>query len=165
MTNPSNDYDSYIPVYNDLPQDWGESRVFLVEQLREMTNGINARELAIYVNDEELTGGQFVRGAASPPQFRNIFRKVIDFGALPNATAKSIQHFITFSANTLVIKHHAWANDPASNLAIPIPYVNVANPADGVQLDVDGTNVTITTTSDYSNYTSTFVVLEYIQEP
>ena len=169
MSTPSNEFDTYIPVYNDLPEEWEESRTFLVEQLREMTEGINAREVAIYIDTEQLTGGQFIKGTANPPQFRNIFRKVIDFGALPNTTAKTVAHGITTTANTRIISRNAWANDPgASDLtaAIPIPYVNVTTPTDGVQLDVDNTNVTITTTTaNYTNYTSTFVILEYIQEP
>lgn len=166
MSTPSNEYDTYIPVYNDIPENWEESRQFLVEQTREMTNGINAREVAIYVEDEQLTGGQFVKGTATPPQFRNIFRKVVPFGALPNAGAKSVPHNITLSPDTLIIKHHAWGNDLVGNLSIPIPYVNVLNPADGVQIERIGANITITTTTgNYINYTSTFVILEYIQEP
>jgi hypothetical protein len=45
---------------------------------------------------------------------------------------------------------------------IPLPY---ASPTlvNNIQLSVDATNVTITTGIDYSAYTVTYVILEYIK--
>ncbi len=101
---------------------------------------------------------------------RQVFRKVIAFGALPNAGTKSVAHgidtlpqdlpnnYIGFSFTRI----YATATDPVNELYIPIPYAsNVA--ANVIEINVDATNVNITTASNKTAYTITYVVLEYIK--
>ena len=166
--NNSQQLESYVPVYDTCPEDWEEARGFLTEQLKKISNAVNIREIGWFLDEELLSGktlfpGVNVQGNASPDQNRQILRKVIDFGALPNAGTKSVAHGIVFDANFSLVQMWAASTAPSS-AAIPIPYVEVQNPTGAVQLYMDTTNINITTDSDRSAYTRTFVVIEYIQE-
>jgi hypothetical protein len=49
-------------------------------------------------------------------------------------------------------------------LAIPIPYSSTTNIDNNISIQVDDTDVNITTAADYSVYTICYVVLEYIKQ-
>ena len=53
---PSNDFDTYIPVYNSIPEKWEDAREFLVERMREVADGVNARDYGLYIDREILNG-------------------------------------------------------------------------------------------------------------
>lgn len=170
MTIPidSQNLETYVPVYDAIPEKWEEARSFVVEQLKKISEGVNRREIGFYLDQELLTGGSFIPGVniveegGTSQQFRSILRIVVDFGPLPNTGTKSVPHEITFDANFTLIKLWASATDPVGLVAIPIPF---AQPAGlNVQLLMNQFNVVITTTSNLSNFTRCFVFIEYIQE-
>lgn len=84
-----------------------------------------------------------------------VYRKVIDFGALPNATTKSVAHGLTGIGE--IVSLRAIANDSAASAfvkALPMP----------TQLDslaIDTTNVTIVTSADLTAYEQAYAVIEY----
>lgn len=86
-----------------------------------------------------------------------IYRKVVNFGTLPNTTTKSVSHGITNYAKMVSIKGIA-INQGAGN-TIPLPYV-VTN-GEICQLYVKNENVIVVSNSDYSEYTQAYVILEY----
>lgn len=167
MTFSSQEFESFVPVYDMVPDKWDDARGFFVEILRKISTAINAREIGFFLDEELLSGKSFFPGTVipgnNPGQFRQIFRKVIDFGALPNTATKSVAHGIKFDSNFTLIQMFASATDPVNLLAFPIPFV--ANPvANSIQIYMDATNVNITTQDDKSSYTRVFVVIEYMQE-
>ncbi len=84
---------------------------------------------------------------------------VVDFGALPNATTKNVAHNIVgWNDQFRLVRAYGAATDPIGLEALPIPN-------DGIFLKNNSTNVTITTTADFSAFTSSTVVLEYTKEP
>lgn len=166
--NPNN----FIPESYIFPEDnFEEYDVKLREYLNNIAAAVNTKDSGLYDSEEVVTGQQFLptfsTTTAGNLNYRNVFRKVIDFGALPNATTKNVAHGISTTQDFSIVRLYATATDPgASTLqaAIPIPYVNVAAPADGVQLAMGATNVAITTTTaNYTIYTRCFVVVEYIK--
>jgi len=168
--NTSQQFESYVPVYDTCPENWEEARQFLVEQLKKISNAVNIREIGWFLDEELLSGKQFIPSVSSgitqgtAPQYRTILRKVIDTGTLPNSGTSTIPHGIVFDANfTLMQLYGAATEPPPGTTAIPLPYVD-ANPANNIQLYIDGTNVIIVTTSNQSKYTRSFCVIEYIQE-
>jgi hypothetical protein len=128
-----------------------------------MTNAINIREIGWMLDEELLSGQQFYPGTVNPGQYRSILRKVIDFGALPNATTKSIPHGITFDSSFSLIGLTASATDPIALVALPIPYASNVGSRE-IEINIDATNINITTAFDYSAYTRCYVFLSYIQE-
>src|SRR5271157_192397 len=99
MSVSSQEFESYLPVYDTIPEKWEDGREFLVEELKKISNAINAREIGWFLDEELLTGKAFIPGTIvpgnNPSEFRQILRKVIDFGTLPNTGPKSVAHGIT----------------------------------------------------------------------
>jgi hypothetical protein len=171
MTIPidSQNLESYVPVYDAAPKTWEEGMPFIVEQLKKLANAVNAREIGFFLDQELLSGKSFIPGVnivtdgGSSQQFRTVLRKVIDFGALPNTTVKSVAHGITFDANFTLIQMFASATDPTNLEALPIPY-DSAGLGQGIAMNMDATNINILTQSNRSTYTRCYVVIEYLQE-
>jgi len=171
MTTPQDStfFDAYVPVYDTVPETWEEGRQFLIEHLKEITNAVNIRTIGWLLDEELLSGQQFIPSANANQEYRSVFRKVIDFGALPNAGLKSVAHGITCDANFTLIDLWAAATQPPivappqAFAAIPIPF---SSPTlnENIKITMDNTNINITTAINYSTYTRVFVVCEYIQE-
>lgn len=163
------DQETYVPVYDMVPEKWESARQFLTEQLRRISNGVNIREVGTYVFEQQVTGKQFQPGVTDPANpvtsesFRTIFRKVINFGALPAAGIKSIPHGITFDSNFTLIQLWGASTDPTNKLAINLGH---AAPAlvNEIQLYMDATNVNVEVGSNRSTFTRTYIVIEFIQE-
>lgn len=166
----SQNLESYVPAYDEVPKTWEEARPFIVEQLKSLANATNVREIGFMLDQELLTGKSFIPGVnivsdgGSSQQFRSVLRLVVDFGALPAIGTKSVPHGITFDANFTLIQIWASATDPNGLIAIPIPYAEPNQSQNSVALTMDATNVNITVGINRSNYTRCFVFIEYIQE-
>jgi len=104
-----------------------------------------------YSTDEIVTGDTWIDG-------KTIYRKVISFGTLPNATTKNVAHGIT--GLTRVVEFSGSAiNGTTDQVALP----HVSNTATwDIQLNVNATNVSIVTANNYAPYTG-YVILKYIK--
>lgn len=172
MTTPldSQIFESFLPVYDAIPDKWEDARPFIVEQLKRIALAVNVREIGWFLDEEVLSGKAFIPGVtalsnlSTSQVFRQVLRKVIDFGTLPNAGTKSVPHGIVFDNNFTLVQMYAAATDPVAFLALPIPYVDPITLANGIRLDMDATNINIRTAANYTAYTRTSVVIEYLQE-
>jgi len=144
-----------------------ELLVRLYQNLNNMAQALNVKDSAIY-NTQEFVNGQlyFANPAlnstsTTAPRMRQVMRKVINFGALPNTGTKTAAHGITVNSSTTLTRAYASASDTTGNNYIPIPY---ASPTlvNNIELKVDGTNVTIITGSNRSAFTVCYVVVEYL---
>ena len=166
---PSNDFDSYIPVYSSIPEEWEDSRQFLTERLRELTDGVNARDFAQYIDRNTLNGQLWLPGTGNV--LRDNFRKVINIAPLPDfgvTSPKNVAHGITFSEDTCITRFYGAASNPAASdltSGIPLPFVDMPGAAH-IGIEIDGTNIIITGdgSTDYSAYTCAYVVVEWIDE-
>ncbi|HWQ08506.1 MAG TPA: hypothetical protein VN436_05350 [Holophaga sp.] len=86
-----------------------------------------------------------------------VFRKVIDFGALPNAAAKSVAHGITGETQFI----DAYVVLYSGLHALRIPYAD-PTPANCISMYVDVTNVVIGAGNNRSA-SRAYAVLEYIK--
>lgn len=172
MTAPSDNQvlESYVPVYDVVPEQWKDARPFIVEQLKRIANAVNIREIGWFLDEELLSGKAFIPGVnasstgATSQIYRQILRKVINFGALPAAGTKSVAHGITVTNNFTLTFMGAYATDPVALTAFPIPYCDPAALANGVSLNMDATNVNIKVGANLSAYTRCYVTIEYLQE-
>lgn len=128
-----------------------------------------------YYSQEEFVNGQLfypdysrVNSANSAPAtFRQIYRKVIDTGALPNTGTTNTAHGITFlpaAGNTtfLFTRIYGCATDQANRIALPLPYASPTD-ANNIEVQVDATDVIITTGSNRTAFAKSHVTLEYIK--
>ncbi len=164
----SQNFESYVPVYDVAPQTWEEGMPFIVEQLKKLANAINAREIGFFLDQELLSGKSFIpginieSGGGSSQQFRSVLRKVIDFGPLPNTGVKSVPHGIFIDANFTLVQLYGAATDPIGLTSISLGHA--AGPPNQVSINLDATNINVNAGSNRSNYTRSFVVIEYLQE-
>lgn len=143
-------------------QDFREFLVLQTQAFNNISRILNLKETGYYLPVEIVNGQQWFTNSSVEPT-RACYTTVVNFGTLPNAAAKSVAHGIVgISANTTFTTMYGAASNTAAQLYKPIPYVNlVAN--NSIQLDVDATNVTITTGIDYTAYTTCYVVLKYLK--
>ena len=102
---------------------------------------------------EEQAVGTWIDG-------KTIYRKVINFGALPNATKKEVQHNISNISNFTKIEGIAIRNDGTKfTQSLPLVYKN-AEMFYNTSLAVDNTKIEIQTDGDRSIFNG-YVTLEY----
>jgi hypothetical protein len=147
-----------------------EILVRLYQSFNSTSLSMNTRDAGYYVQEEFVCGQIYYPNPANTSttgtrpagaEFRQVFRKVIDFGALPNNATKSVAHGIMITSGFSFTRIYATATNP-STAFIPIPFAS-STAGDIISLDVYATNVNITTASDKTAFTITYVVLEYIK--
>lgn len=130
---------------------------------------LNTKTSGWYVLEEIMNGEVLFPTAASRTSnnvettYRQIFRKVVDFGALPDNSTKSVAHGITITGETRFKAIYGAANDPVNFTYKPIPHAS-PTAAQNISLDVDSTNITITTGANLTDFTDVYIVLEYVKQ-
>ncbi len=146
-----------------------ELLVRLYQNINNIATVLNLKDTGYYALTEFINGQLYFNDPAIPltsvsnPAFRQVFRKVIDFGALPNAGTKSVAHGLTITSGFRFTRIYATASDPIGMNYIPIPYASPTD-ANNIELNVDATNVNIITGSNRTAFTTTYVVLEYVKQ-
>lgn len=163
----SSDLEAFVPIQNRLPEEWEEARNVLTEALRETAEGVNVRDYAYYIDIEAPNGQTWFPDAG---EFRSGFRKVIDVSPLPNfgvTNPYSVPHGITTTANTKITRLYGAATDPGATTltsGIPLPFVDTTAGANPIRIEIDATNVVLSGSGDYSNYTTAYIVVEWLDE-
>jgi len=145
-----------------------ELMVRLYQQINNIAVVLNTKDTGQYQLSEFVNGQLYFSdpalnsSTALSPQDRQVLRKVINFGALPNAGTTAVAHGITCTVKTTFTRIYGAASDTAGKNYIPLPYASPIA-ADNIELKVDATNVTIITGSNRTNFTITYIVLEYLQ--
>lgn len=101
-----------------------------------------------YSTNEVKTGGTWIDG-------KPIYRKVVDFGALPNATTKNVAHGVS---NIGDITHIYGVAHSSAKMTIPLPY------ARGIPIILYATQDDVAieiSTSDYVEFTRSEITIEY----
>ena len=104
-----------------------------------------------YSLQETFTGKTWIDG-------KPIYRKVINCGALPNNTTKNVTHNISNLSNVIFANGISYSSGTGNYF--PIPYSADTLQAQ-VKMWVTNTDVSLQTLSDRSNYTTTYIILEY----
>jgi hypothetical protein len=144
-----------------------ELLVRLYQNINNMCVALNLKESGLYYLQEFVTGQVLFPNPAmiNPnPEGRQIFRTVLNFGALPNATTIAVPHSITVTNATTWVNVYGVATNPVSLLGIGIPYTSTSAVIDNIEWAIDATNFYITTGIDYSAYTRTVITIEYVKE-
>jgi hypothetical protein len=139
-----------------------ELLVRLYQNMNTIALSLNIRDAGYYPESEFINGQLYF--PASGQNYRQVYRKVIDFGVLPNTGTKSVAHGIDMSAaptQFTFTRMYATASDTTNQDFIPIPYAAASGT---ISLSADDTNVYITTTSNRSSFDTTYVVLEYLKQ-
>ena len=174
------DFGSFIPTTNVWDVDeihstevtspaFKELLVRLYQNLNNQAFAINIKDSGYYYTSEFVNGQAFfpdptlTSASTTTPTMRQVFRKVINFGALPNTGTTAVAHGITMTDAYTFTRIYGSATDTTAHEYLPLPYAS-STAASNIELKVDGTNVTIITGSDRSAFNATYVVLEYLKQ-
>ena len=147
---------SQLPISIELPEDDKEFRYKMNDLYQKIASSLNSKEGGLYLPQEKTTGQQYF-DTLNPQKNKNVYRMVVDFGALPNTSSKSVAHNIQgWDASYRLTRAYGATTDPVAIISCSIP--NAA-----IQLDINSTNVIVTTTSDLSAFTSTTITIEYLK--
>jgi hypothetical protein len=141
----------------------------LYQNLNVMSLVLNQKDTGYYVDQEYVNGQQFFPdpklnlNSSAEPIYRQVFRKVINLGALPNATTKTIPHNIIIQSNYTLTRLYGAATNTSATSLIPLPF---SSPTlnQNIQLELTDTNIIITTGIDRTSYTTCYVVIELIKQ-
>lgn len=155
-------FESYLPLYDSIPEKWEEGRTFLVEALKKISDTVNAREIGWFLDEELISGKQFIptattnTGADPNQQFRTVLRKVVDVAppGVPLVAGLNAPraHGIVFDANFTLID--LWVAGTNSTTF-------TARDISGNDVVMDATNLVITSPQAFDR---AFAVVEYILE-
>lgn len=142
-----------------------ELLVRLYQNLNLMQLNLNIKDSAYYDTNEFVNGQLFPPSSSTPSSEtsainrRQVFRKMIDFGALPNTGTKNVAHGIDITTGFSFTRIYGCASDTTNLLYTPIPNAN-----SDIRITLTATNVVLTTSANYSSYDTTYVVLEYLKQ-
>lgn len=159
---PQNSQQSFLPTTIILPplEKADEFNYVLTDFIKKIISSVNAKDIGQYVL-QEIQNGQVFFISNDNQNFRSIYRKVINFGALPNSTTKLVQHGIQITDQLRFTRIYGCANHP-NNEFLPLPFSSSVL-AENILLQVDNQNVIIETAQDYSAFTDSYVILEYFK--
>ncbi len=148
-------FESYVPVYDVVPEKWEDAREFLVEHLKKISNAVNAREIGWFLDEELLSGKQFFPSGVltgTNQQFRTILRKVVDVSPLVAGVNPGDNHGIVFDSNFTLID--LWVSGTNSTTL-------TSRRITGNDVIMNSTQIVITSPQAFDR---AFAFIEYIQE-
>jgi hypothetical protein len=154
------DVDVTSPAFKEL-------LVRLYQNINNISLVLNLKDTGYYLNQEFVNGQLFFPNPAynsstpEDPGFRQVWRLLVNFGALPASATKSVPHGLIVNSGYTFTRIYACASDTTGFNYIPIPYAS-ASGTTNIELSVNATEVTITTASDRSNFNICYVILEYL---
>lgn len=104
-----------------------------------------------YSTSEIDTGYTWVDGS-------KIYKKTLNFGALPNSTSKTLSIGAANVGNYIGIEAVAWTT---SNTTICLPYVNTSNATYQVSIYIDSGNVIVTAGDNKTTYSNCYITVYY----
>ena len=132
----------YIKATSGLAENQQEN---VLNDTKNYVDGTNS-----YSTNEVKTGGKWIDG-------KPIYRKTISCGALPNNTTKNVAHGIENLERVIKTEGYSVGSAGSAGSFIPVPYVSGVPMA----MYVDMTNLVLQTSGKYSNYSDTYVTIEY----
>lgn len=115
-------------------------------------DGVDIKTIRAEYSATESLNGEYWMGYP-------VYCKVINFGALPNATSKSVAHNI--SGSFYIKDMYGVTTNGTNNLHVPA--TSTATIGAQNTLNCTAANIVITTGTDGSSYTKTYITLEYIK--
>jgi len=142
--------------------------VRMYQQLNTIALAINTKDTGYYPQFEMVNSQLWFPDptlsseTTQQPSYRQVIRKVINFGVLPNTGTTSVAHGITFTLKSRITRLYGVATNPSAPSYLSLPYAS-PTAANNIELNCDGTNVNVITGSNRSAYTTTYIVIEFIR--
>lgn len=105
-----------------------------------------------YSTSEVDTGAKWIDGSA-------IYKKTINFGALPNNTTKNVSHNISNLSKILKIEGIAINSD--ADRIFPLPFASETSLVNAIEVWASATVVSVQSGIDRSGFTESYITLYY----
>ena len=109
-----------------------------------------AAAIGNYSTSEVATGYTYIDG-------KTIYRKTINFGALPNNTTKSVAHGITLQ-NVMDIQG---ITTNGSGLFLKFPHGSTSSMGNQITITINGANIDVVTGTDRTAFITTYITIFY----
>lgn len=154
----------YLLTSRNFPDQMSLLTPVLSKAYIDTANNVNISTNGIYEKVQVDTRNKYFNDG-QPERKRQSYRQVYTLDALPNAGTSTIPININLISTSQFVNIYGVANRPSVR-SVPIPFVNVGTPGDGIQLEVDWVGppsqiIITTTTGNWTAY-SAIIVLEYI---
>lgn len=151
MSLTSQIFESFVPVYDTVPETWEDGRNFLVEHLKKVSNSVNVKEIGFFLEEELLSGKQFVPSPTQTPlQFRAVFRFVADVSPLV-AGVNTFPMPVTFNNRFTLVQSWVAATNSGTLNAVTL----------SSEVTFTAANITI---NSPGNFDRAWCVIEYLKE-
>ena len=123
-----------IPISLEFPEEDKAFKQKLYDTHQRVASSVNGKIGGLYVPTEKTTSAQYF-DPTNPQKNKNVYRMVVDFGALPNSSSKSVPHNISGWNDRYRLRQSYGASTSPSTLeAVPIPN-------EGIFLKINSSNV------------------------
>jgi len=144
-------------------KEFKELIIRLVMNANKQNIAINGKDTGIYDVLETVTGQTFPPVAGRTGQRAGYRMCFFDFGALPNTAVKTLAHGLTLNTALMVTNLWGMAADPLTNTYLKLPYASPVL-ANNIELNITGANIVVTTGSDRTAFTKTYIFIEYLKD-
>lgn len=143
----------------EAPDNYEEFSNIFERNYKKVVDVVNTKEGGNYLLEEQATFQKYfdendVQGS------RDTYRKVINFGRLPNAGTQRVQHNIDVNTNFRLTRMYGASSDVTNLNFISLPFSSPTL-VENVSLEIDNRDVIIITGSDRTSFIETTVVIEY----
>ena len=143
----------------EIPKNELEYDIYLKRSLEDITKMLNRKDTGVYDLIEQQVNQQYFGNTQQTK--RQVFRKAVSTGALPNAVIKTVAHGISgINSTWQFTRIYGFAQNQAVPRWIPIPNGTATYP---ISLWVDATNISLETTVNLTAFINSYVILEYFK--
>jgi len=158
---PNNSLSYQLPENIVFSKDEKQFELQLTRMYMDMARAVNSKDIGVYDTQETIIGQKYF-DVGNAQKTLDIYRKVIECGALPNiATTVTVHGIGGLNNDCMITRAYGMARQPAGvglrPFFIPIPNSGLYQ----VDLMIDKTNINITSSLNLSAFTYSIVVLEY----
>ena len=156
--NPANTETTFLPTTYYFPTNFDEFRVKFLESYLLTSNAVNSRDIAIYDEEESLTGQ--IWATSDVLTKGSTFRKIFFFDAIAAGATLNIPHGLGSSISLVT----EWKGGiVVSGGFRPLPRVSATAVNEQVSVDISGANIVIVNGAAAPAITNGVVVIEFIK--
>lgn len=90
-----------------------------------------------------------------------LYRKVIDMGALPNNTSKSLDTGLIFNSSNCILRNISAVASYANGITFPLPFTSLNDFDYMVSINIDNNNKLVVTTGQDRSGMTGYAILQY----
>lgn len=158
---PINSLGPFLPTSQVFPEDQSQLLIVLTDNYISIADAVNLRVIGTYDKLEIPTGKQYFNDTDNQKK-RFSYRQVYSLPATAAGSTSSIAHNIS-GITTTTICTQIYGTAITSTMNRPIPYVSVTAVNQGIEINVDATNINVINGAAAPAIISGIIVLEYLK--